>query len=125
MLKTGIRNMAAITAAFLLYGLLRVILYGQDFADLISQLFTGAVILVWGIFVLGRVTDRRRRSTTALHRIRKLCAVTPGTVITFVRWLPPFFSTVLRSFAAESRKRKPGYCHTCFRPPAWPPVWAF
>ena len=59
MLKTGIRNMAAITAAFLLYGLLRVILYGQDFADLISQLFTGAVILVWGIFVRGRVTDRR------------------------------------------------------------------
>ena len=67
MLKTGIRNMAAITAAFLLYGLLRVILYGQDFADLISQLFTGAVILVWGIFVLGRVTDRRlKRLLTSL-----------------------------------------------------------
>ncbi len=67
MLKTGIRNMAAITAAFLLYGLLRVILYGQDFADLISQLFTGAVILVWGIFVLGRVTDRRlKRLLTGL-----------------------------------------------------------
>ena len=61
MLKTGIRNMAAITAAFLLYGLLRVILYGQDFADLISQLFSGAVILVWGEFIWGRVTDRRQR----------------------------------------------------------------
>ena len=61
MLKTGIRNMAAITAAFLLYGLLRVTLYGQDFADLISQLFSGAVILVWGEFIWGRVTDRRQR----------------------------------------------------------------
>ena len=57
MLKTGIRNMAAITAAFLLYGLLRVILYGQDFADLISQLFSGAVVFVWGEFIWGRVTD--------------------------------------------------------------------
>ncbi len=67
MLKTGIRNTAAITAAFLLYGVLRVCLYGVDLADLISQLFTGAVILVWGIFVLGRVTDRRlRRLLTGL-----------------------------------------------------------
>ncbi len=61
MRKTLIRNMTAVAAAFLFYCVVRVLLYGVDFADLISQLYCGAVVLVWGISVPGRVTDRRLR----------------------------------------------------------------
>ena len=59
MRKIRIGNTAAIAAAFLLCGLLHVLLYGVDFVDLVSQLCCGAVIAVWGISVRTRVTDRR------------------------------------------------------------------
>ena len=59
MRKIRIGNTAMIAAAFLLCGLLHVLLYGADFAELFSQLYCGAVIAVWGISVRTRVTDRR------------------------------------------------------------------
>ncbi|MBQ6196619.1 MAG: hypothetical protein IJK47_04215 [Lachnospiraceae bacterium] len=52
-------NAATIAAAFLLYAVLRVLLYGRDFMDLFSQLFCGTVIVVWGLSVRERVTSRR------------------------------------------------------------------
>ena len=53
------KNMTQIFAAFLLCGILHVLLYGVPFTDGFSQLFCGAVVLTWGISVKKRVTDQR------------------------------------------------------------------
>lgn len=46
-----------ITASFLLCGFLHCLLYGRDFADIFTQVFTGAVVIAWVISVQRRVTD--------------------------------------------------------------------
>ncbi len=48
-------------SAFVLCGVLRVLLYGKDFACSFSLLFMGAVTVLWATTVQRRITDRRLR----------------------------------------------------------------
>ena len=60
--KATKRNIAFFSAAFLLGGVLHVLLYGVDFAWCIMQLYYGALTIVWAITVRTRITDHRLRS---------------------------------------------------------------
>ena len=60
--KAAKRNIAFFSAAFLLGGVLHVLLYGVDFAWCIMQLYYGALTIVWAITVRTRITDHRLRS---------------------------------------------------------------
>ncbi len=56
------RNITLFVAAFLLLGVLHVLLYAKDFAISFSQLFGSALTLLWGVTVCKRITDGRLRS---------------------------------------------------------------
>ena len=57
------RFVALFAGAFLLCGLLHVYLYGVYFTDSVTQLFCGAVVVLWALSVQRRVTDERLRRT--------------------------------------------------------------
>ena len=60
---SGIRKnvLLSIAAAFLLCGVLKSVLYYNNFTFGFSQLFTGSFVLIWGNTIQKRVTDRRLR----------------------------------------------------------------
>ena len=53
--------MLSIAAAFLLCGVLHVLLYGVEFFDVFSQLYCGTVTILGVVSVKKRVTNRRLR----------------------------------------------------------------
>lgn len=59
--RTSKRNIALFAAAFLLCGVLHVILWGVDFTYTFSQLFMSILTLLWVLTVQKRVTDARLR----------------------------------------------------------------
>ena len=60
--KAEKRNIILFVAAFLLLGVLRVLLSSRDFAISFSQILCSALAILWGITVRKRVTDKRLRS---------------------------------------------------------------
>ena len=59
--RTSKRNIALFAAAFLLCGVLHVLLWGVDFTYTFSQLFMSILTLLWVLTVKKRVTDARLR----------------------------------------------------------------
>ena len=59
--KAEKRNILLFTAAFLLLGVLRVLLYAKDFSIGFSLIFNSALSIFWGIAVRKRITDKRLR----------------------------------------------------------------
>lgn len=59
--QTFRKTVIMLTSAFFLCGLLRVLLYGVDFTNCFSEVFTCALLSVWMISVRKRVTDGRLR----------------------------------------------------------------
>lgn len=57
-----IKMVMLLLSFFLLGGLMHVTLYGVNFADNICQIYYGITVLLWGITVERRVTDKRVRS---------------------------------------------------------------
>ena len=57
--KASKQNIILFAAAFLLCGLLRVLLYAKDFTFSFSSLFCGVLTILWAISVRKRVTDGR------------------------------------------------------------------
>ena len=60
--KAAKRNIALFFAAFLLCGVLHILLYGVDFTFCIVQLYCGVLTILWAISVRKRVIDDRLRS---------------------------------------------------------------
>ena len=61
MLRIAKRNMILIAAAFLLCGLLHILLYRVGFAENFAQLFCAVFTIIWAVSVKERVTNRRLR----------------------------------------------------------------
>jgi len=59
--KTSKRNIALFAAAFLLCGILHVLLWRVDFTSTFSQLFMSVLTLLWALTVKKRVVDVRLR----------------------------------------------------------------
>lgn len=57
-----IKMVLLLSSFFLLGGILHMALYGVNFADNICQIYYGVTVLLWGINVERRVTDKRVRS---------------------------------------------------------------
>lgn len=58
---SGKKSLYWICAAFLLNGILHVLLYNVDFVSGISQTYCCVVLVIWGLSIQKRVTDRRLR----------------------------------------------------------------
>ncbi len=57
--KRGILFIISFCALFILGGALHVCLYGVDFADEITQLYFGFLIILWAFSINNRITDKR------------------------------------------------------------------
>lgn len=57
--KRGILFILSFCALFILGGALHVCLYGVDFADEITQIYFGFLILLWGLSIQNRIMDKR------------------------------------------------------------------
>ena len=57
--KTAKRNIILFAAAFLLCGVLHVVLYGCPFTVCFVQLYGGTLVVLWGTTVRKRITDNR------------------------------------------------------------------
>ena len=62
LLKVTKRNVVLFSAAFLLCGVLHVLLYDLDFACCFSSLFCSALTVLWAVTVRKRITDFRLRT---------------------------------------------------------------
>lgn len=59
--RTSKRNILLFVAAFLLCGVLHILLYRTDFSFAFSSIFCSVLTILWAIAVQKRVTDRRLR----------------------------------------------------------------
>lgn len=60
--KAAKRNIALFVAAFLVLGVLRVLLFRKDFTFSFCQIFSSVLTILWGITVCKRITNKRLRS---------------------------------------------------------------
>ena len=67
--NTAKRNIALFTAAFLLWGVFRNLLWEVPFTYSFSSLYGGVLVILWAITVQKRITDDRLRSLMLLSAI--------------------------------------------------------
>ena len=64
--ETGKKYLYWLWAAFFLCGALHLLLYRKDFCYGFMQLYSGLIVMAWGISVCQRVTDRHLRRLLSL-----------------------------------------------------------
>lgn len=63
-MNTGKKTILYLAAAFLLGGVLHVLLDGVDFTGCFMQIFYCILVLFWGLIAGRRIMDRRLRCNT-------------------------------------------------------------
>lgn len=59
--KRSLLFILSFSLVFIVGGAIRILLYGVDFADCISQIYYGFAALCWGVSIRSRITDKRIR----------------------------------------------------------------